>query len=50
MGLLGVMGMWNLVSIYFEIVLASMQDRCSVCVKNTIGSLMILDAPDGTPR
>jgi hypothetical protein len=34
----------------FEIVLASVQDRCSICVKHTIGSLMVLDAPDDTPR
>ena len=26
------------------------QDRCTVCVKHTIGSEIILDAPDGTPR
>jgi hypothetical protein len=37
--------MWNLVSICFKIVLASVQDRCSVCVKRTIGSLIVLDAP-----
>jgi hypothetical protein len=42
--------MCNLVSICFEIVLASEQDRCSVSVKRTIGSLMVLDALDGTPR
>jgi hypothetical protein len=30
--------MWNLVSICFEIVLASVQDRCSICIKHTIGS------------
>jgi hypothetical protein len=30
--------MWNLVWICFEIVLVSVQDRCSVCVKRTIGS------------
>jgi hypothetical protein len=30
--------MWNLVSICFETVLPSVQDRCSVCVKRTIGS------------
>jgi hypothetical protein len=42
--------MWNLVSICFEKVLASVQDRCSVFVKRTIGSLMVLDAPDGTPK
>jgi hypothetical protein len=27
------------------ILLASVQDQCSVCVKRTIGSLMVLDAP-----
>jgi hypothetical protein len=37
--------MWNLVSICFKIVLASVQDRCLVCVKRTIGSLMVFDAP-----
>ena len=25
-------------------------DRCMVCVERTIGSKIILDAPDGTPR
>ena len=25
-------------------------DRCTVCPKHTIGSEIILDAPDGTPR
>ena len=25
-------------------------DRCTVCAKRTIGSLIILDAPNGTPR
>ena len=25
-------------------------DRCMVCAKRTIGSEIILDAPDGTPR
>ena len=33
-----------------DIVLILMQDRCTVCVKRTIGSEIILDAPDGTPR
>jgi hypothetical protein len=41
--------MWNLVSICFEIVLASVQDRFSVCVKRTIGSSMVLDTPDVLP-
>ena len=26
------------------------EDRCTVCVEHTIGSEIILDAPDGTPR
>ena len=26
------------------------QDRCTVCVECTIGSEIILDAPDGNPR
>ena len=28
----------------------SVQDRCTVCAKRTIGSEIILNAPDGTPR
>jgi hypothetical protein len=38
MELLGDVGQWNLVSICFETVLASVQDTCSACVKRTIGS------------
>jgi hypothetical protein len=30
-------------------VLVSVQDRCMVCVKHTIGIVIILDAPGGTP-
>ena len=41
---------WNLVSIRFEIVLVLAQDWCTVCPEGTIGSEIILDAPDGTPR
>ena len=37
-------------SLRLEIVLILMQDRCMVCVERTIGSYIILDAPDGTPR
>ena len=33
-----------------ELVLVLVQDRCTVCAKRTIGSKIILDAPDGTPR
>jgi hypothetical protein len=42
--------MWNLVLVRLETELASVQDRCSVCVKRTIGSEVILDTPDGSPR
>ena len=31
-------------------VLGSMQDRCTICAKRTIGSGIILDTSDGTPR
>ena len=37
-------------SVHLEMVLVLVQDRCTVCVKHTIGSEIILDAPDGTPR
>jgi hypothetical protein len=30
--------------------LVLVQDRSTVCVKDTIGTVIILDAPDGTPR
>ena len=33
-----------------DIVLILTQDRHTVCVKRTIGSEIVLDAPDGTPR
>ena len=42
--------MWNLISVHLEIVLVSVQDRCMVCAKHTIGSEIVLDAPDGTAR
>jgi hypothetical protein len=42
--------MWNLVSVCLETVFVSVQDRCKVCAKCTIGIEIILDAPDGTPR
>ena len=37
--------MWNLVLVRLEIVLVSVQDRCTVCAKHTIGSEIIFDAP-----
>jgi hypothetical protein len=42
--------MWNLISVCLETVLVSVQDRCMVCAKRTIGSEIVLDAPDGNPR
>ena len=42
--------MWNLVLVRLETVLLSVHDRCTVCAKHTIGSEILLDAPDGTPR
>ena len=38
---------WKLVSVRLEIVLILTQDRCMVCVERTIGSEIVLDAPDG---
>ena len=38
-----------LVSVNLEIVQILMQDRCTVCAEHTIGSEIVLDAPDGTP-
>jgi hypothetical protein len=41
---------WKLVLVLSDMVLILTQDRCTACVKCTIGSEIILDAPDGTPR
>ena len=41
---------WKLVFILSDIVLILKQDRCTVCVEPTIGSEIVFDAPDGTPR
>jgi hypothetical protein len=38
------------VSVRLEIVLIFMQDRCTDCAERTIGSVIVLDTPDGTPR
>jgi hypothetical protein len=29
---------------------SAMQDWCTVCIERTIGSEIVLEAPDGTPR
>jgi hypothetical protein len=42
--------MWNLVLVRLEMVLVSVQDRCTFCAKLTIGLEIVLDPPDGTPR
>jgi hypothetical protein len=42
--------MWNLVLIHLETVLVSVQYTCTVSVKCTIGTEIVLDTPDDTPR
>ena len=34
---------WNLVLVSWETMLVSVQDRCTVCAKHTIGSEIVLD-------
>ena len=41
---------WKLVLVRLEIVLILTEDRCTVWVELTVGSYIVLDAPDGTPR
>jgi hypothetical protein len=41
---------WMLILIRLEIVLSLTQDRCKVCAKRTIGSYIIWDVPNDTPR
>ena len=50
MELLGDVGHVESRSVHLEMLLVLVQDRCTVCAKRTIGSDIILDAPDGTPR
>ena len=50
MELLGGVGHVESHSVCLEIVIALVQDRCTVCAKRTLGSEIILDAPDGTTR
>jgi hypothetical protein len=50
MELLGEWVVWNLVLIRLETVLVSEQYKCTVCAERTIGSEIILDVPDDTPR
>jgi hypothetical protein len=41
---------WKLVSLRLEIVLILMLDGSTVCAECTIGTEIVLYAPDGTPR
>ena len=50
MELIGDVGHVESGSIRLEMVLVLVQDRCTVCAERTIGSDIVLDAPDGTPR
>ena len=48
MQLLGDVGHVESHTVCLEMVLVLVQDRCTVCAKRTIGSDIVLDAPDGT--
>ena len=50
MELVNDMVMWNLISVLSKTVLVSVQEMCTACTKRTIGSEIVLDGPDGTPR
>ena len=49
MELLGDVGHMESRSVRLEMVLLLVQDRCTVCAKHSVGSDIVLDAPDGTP-
>ena len=50
MELLGDLGQVESCLVRLEMLLVLVQERCTVCAEPTIGSKIILDAPDGTPR
>jgi hypothetical protein len=50
MELLGDVGHVESRSVCLETLLVSVEDRCTVCTKHTIGTGIVLDAPNGTPR
>jgi hypothetical protein len=50
MELLGDMGYVESYLVHLEMVLLSVQDRCMVCAKCSIGSEIVLDTHNGTPR
>ena len=45
MELLSDMVLWVLVLVRLEIVLVSVQDRCTVCAKRNIGTYIVFNAP-----
>jgi hypothetical protein len=50
MVLLGSRLNWKLVSVCLEIVLILTQDSPTVCGESTVGSKIVMDTPEGTPR
>jgi hypothetical protein len=40
---------WKLGSVCLGILLLLMHDWCTVCIKRTVGSEIVFEAPDGTP-
>ena len=50
MELLGDLGHVESRLVRLQMVLVLVQERYMVCAKRTIGSDILLDAPDGTPR
>jgi len=50
MVILGDVGHVESRSVRLELVLVLVQDKCTVCAKRTVGSDIVEDAPDGTPR
>ena len=46
--LLGGVGLVESLFFPLEVVLASVQDRCMVCTRRTIGSEIVFVTPDGT--
>ena len=50
MVLLGDEAQGMLVLVRLKIVLILTQDRCTVCAECSLGSKIVLDAPDGNPR
>ena len=40
--------MWNVTCFQLETVLGSVEGRCMVCGRRTIGSEIVFDTPDGT--